>query len=506
MAEISHNSRRVAKNTLLLYLRMLLMMVIGLFTSRVILRTLGVDDFGTYTAVYEMIMLFTVVSNSVSNAISRFMAFEIGRGDMKRQQQVFSSALVIQTIMAVLLTILVVTVGMWYLRTRMVIPEGRYEAAVWVMICSAGLMMVQLYSIPFNATIVANEDMKAFAWISILEACLKLAVALLLYLSPIDKLVAYAFLMLAVGIAVRSTYAVYCRKHFEQTRGSAGFDREIMRQMLSFSGWSFLGSGVNVLNTKGVSLLMNSNFGVGINAARGIASQVENIVKQFVSNFLTALNPQITKSWASGSHDYCYQIVGKGCKFSYLLMLLFAVPIVFEAEMLMQLWLGEVPAYAVAFTRLTVICLMFDMMANSLSQFVLATGKLAAFYVCTSAVMILVLAISWLAYANGADPRTSYWVYIAVYAVADAMKLYFAHRCGGFPIAQFLKESVLPSAAVTLASCALCAVLWYLMPMGWARLFAVCTTGVASVAGFSYLMALTPGEREFIKDNIKKRF
>lgn len=504
MADISHNSRRVAKNTLLLYMRMLLMMAIGLFTSRVVLQSLGVEDFGTYTVVYELVMLFSIISNSISNAISRFMAYEIGKGDLRRQQKVFSSAMIIQTGLAVLLTILAMTAGKWYLGNLMVIPSGREEAAVWVLVCTTALLIVQLYSIPFNATIIANEDMKAFAYISILEGALKLGVALMLYISPIDKLVAYSLLMLAVGLIVRSTYAIYCRRHCPQTRGGLCYDASIARQMLSFSGWSFLGNGVNILSTKGVSLLANSFFGVGVNAARGVALQVENIVKQFISNFLTALNPQITKSWAADNKEYCYQLVGKGCKFSVLIMMFFTIPFLYEADIILHAWLGNVPQYAADFTRLSLVILVLDMGANSLLQLVLATGRISGYYIVTSALNSLGFIISWIVFAMGYGPVSSYIVLIAVFTVSTAAKLAYAHRTAGLPAGRFIKEHMMGVKYAALSSALACFPFWYFMEEGWMRLTLVLVVSAVTLACTAYAFALTDGERGFIKDSLLK--
>lgn len=504
MAEVSQNSLRVARNTLLLYMRMLLMMVIGLFTSRIVLQALGVDDFGTYTVVYEMVMLFSIVSNSVSNAISRFMAFEIGRGDEVRQRKVFSSAMIIQTMMSLALAVLVATVGLWYLRTKMVLPSGNADAAMWVMICTAGIMVVQLYSIPYNATIIAHEDMKAFAYISILEAVLKLSVALSVRHAGSDRLVLYALLMLAVAVITRAAYSAYSHRRFSTTRGRWSWDWDILKQMLSFSGWGLLGNGVAVINTKGVSMLSNSFFGVGINAARGIALQVENIIKQFVTNFLTALNPQITKSWSAGSMDYCHHLVCKGCKFSYLMMLLFVVPFAFESEMILDLWLEDVPAYAASFTRLTLVCLLMDMMANSLFQLVLAGGKVSRYYITTSALMTVAFAATWFAFACGAVPQSSYLVLMAAYLAVDILKLFFAHRECGLPYGLFLKEVALPCAAVSAAALAVCGMIWWLMSAGWLRLLLILTAGTIAMSVTAYGVAFTDGEREFVRGQLSR--
>lgn len=276
---ISENSRRIARNTLLLYFRMLLMMIIGLYTSRVVLDALGETDYGVYNAVGSMVMVFTFITTSVSSAISRFLAVELGKGDGSRLRKVFSAGLAVQLIFAAALVILAETAGLWFLNERMNIPPDRMQAARLVFHCSLGVLVVNLLSVPYNATIIAHEKMSAFAFISILEAVLKLSVALVLYLTLHDKLSLYAFLTLAVALLVRLTYGLYCRRHFPESRGRLELDRSLIREMASFSGWSFFGSSAYVFNTQGVSSVGNIVFGVAFNAARGVALWVENIVK-----------------------------------------------------------------------------------------------------------------------------------------------------------------------------------------------------------------------------------
>lgn len=501
---ISSKSRKVARNTLLLYLRMLLMMLIGLFTSRVILRSLGVDDFGTYSVISEMVLLTGIVSTSISNAVSRFMTFEIGRDDVQRQKQVFTSSIVIQTIVAAGIILLASTLGLWYMTSFMDIDPARMNAAYWVLACSTLIVVVQLYSIPFNATIIAHEQMRAFALISILEAVLKLAVAYLIATGTGDRLVLYAILMLCVAIIIRATYAMYCRRHFEGTRLTR-HDRSVTRSMLGFSAWSFMGNGVMVLNTKGISLLANRFYGVGINAARAIALQVENIVRQFVSNFLTAMNPQIIKSWASDDTKYCYEVVGKGCKFSYLLMLVFALPFAFESNMLLRAWLGEgVPAYASAFTSLTLICLMADMMANSLAQLVLATGRVARYYIVTSMLSLSVFAGSYIAFKSGCEPTISYYIFIGVYMLVSLLRLCYASKLAGLPIRSFLRENVLGNAVVTLIAACGCLAIRYFICQGWIRLVVTLLTSTVLIGVGAYFISFTKGERSFIKEKLQK--
>lgn len=503
--DISQNSRRVAKNTLFLYLRMLLLMLIGLFTSRIVLNALGVDDYGTYNVVYGLVMMFSIVSNSVSNAVNRFLTYSLGHEEGKDTHRIFSSSLIIMAGMSLLLILLAETVGLWYLRTKMILPEGRENAAFWVMQCCTMLMIVQFFSIPFNAVIIAHEQMKAFAGISILEAVLKLAVAFALRLSGSDKLILYAILMAAVALAIRGTYALYCKRHFEEARGRLVWDKDSLKKMLSFSGWSFLGNGTVVLNTKGIDLLTNQFFGVAINASRGIAGQVENITKQFVTNFLLALNPQIIKSWAGGNVSYCHELVAKGCKFSILIMMMFAVPMCFEGEQVLYLWLGQVPAHAVQFSVLTLFCVIVDMMANSVFQMILANGKVAAYYIVTSAISLLTFALAWVFFASGSGPESSYWAFIAVGLLTNVAKLAFARRLTGFRFTTFLKESLTGPIIAAASALALCWAITAIFPACTLRALCNIAVTMLSYCAMAYFFALTKGERAFVKDILNFR-
>lgn len=496
--QISDNSKRIAKNTLLLYFRMLLMMFIGLFTSRVVLQALGVDDYGIYGAVGGVVTVFTFLTNSISSAISRFLAFEIGRSDMDRLKKVFSTSVVMQIAISLLIILLVETAGLWFLNHRMVIPDGRLQAARWVLHCSLGVLVVNLMAVPFNATIIAHEKMSAFAAISIVEAVLKLGVALLLCVSVFDKLETYAVLMLAVALIVRFCYGAYCKRHFAESRGRLAYDGALMKEMSGMAGWNFFGSSAYVFNTQGVNIVTNLFFGVAVNAARGIATQVEGIVKQFVTNFLTALNPQITKTWANGEKEYCFELVGKGIKYAYLVVLAFALPVMFEAEKLLQIWLGTVPEFSAAFVRLVIIGLMADIVTNPLVTLALATGKVRKYYLVTGLVSYTVLPVVWLIFKLGAPAVWAYVVFIAVYFVVFILKLVLMHQQTGFPVMKFLQDVVFPLFKVTLFSALWPYIIWMAMPSGWLRLIVVILVSLLCLAVFTYSIALTGGERAFV--------
>jgi len=504
---ISVKSGRVAKNSLLLFLRMFLLMLVGLVTSRVVLQTLGVDDYGTYQVVYSAVMMFTLLSNGISGSISRYLAFEIGKGSQENLRKVFSSAIAIQFGLCVVLIVFAETVGLWYVRNKINIPEGRENAAMWVFQTSVLYLAVQLMSIPFNCAIVAHEDMKAFAWVSILEGLLKLGIALALYLTAFDRLKVYSILMLAVAFAIRGIYASFCKRHYEETRGKPAPDRQTFRQMLSLGAWSFIAHGVGVFNTQGVNLLSNTFFGVTINAVRGIAGQVETIVRQFATNFLTALNPLIIKTWAEGDKDYCFALVRKGCKFCFLIVLIFAVPFLFESDFILRIWLPNAPDGAPLFASLAIICVMMDFMSNSLAQLMLANGQVGRFYIVTSAISSLTFIGSLIAFRCGAAPQAAYYISASVLLVIAVTRLIFTKVQCGFPLTPFIKEVAIPLCVSTALSFFLVWVSSLLISfdtdlMHCVRIF----SAMAAVGIISYLLALTTGEKDYCKAIVQKLF
>ena len=495
---LSEDSKRIARNTLLLYVRMLLLLFIGLFTSRVVLAALGETDYGVYNAVGGMVTVFTFLTASISSAISRFLAFELGNGgDATRMRKLFSAGIAIQLVFALVLVILAETAGLWFLHHRMNIPDGRMGAAEIVLQCSLVALVIQLLAIPYNAAIIAREKMSAFAFISLLEAGLKLAVALMVKYCLNDRLVLYAFLMAAVALVVRMSYGYYCRRHFPESRGKLIVDRSLLREIFSFSGWNFFGSSSYVLNTQGVTILVNIFFGVALNAARGVALQIENIAKQFVSNFLTAINPQITKSWASGNRDYCFSLVAKGVKFSLLVILAFFLPLYFEAECALDLWLAKVPAHSADFVRLALVGLLVDMVGNPLLTLILATGKVRNYYLLTGLTSYLCLPLAWLAFKLGAPVEWSYVSFILIYLIVLLERFVMARRIASFPLGKFFR-SLAPMLQVFALAFALAFLAHLLMPQGILRLLLVCAVSWLALLGFTCLLALTPGERAFL--------
>ena len=403
--QTSDNNKRIAKNTLLLYFRMLFLMVISLFTSRITLQTLGVDNFGIYNVVGGIVAMFSIMSGSLSNAISRYITFELGKGDKKILKKVFSTAINVQIIMAVIIAVLIEIGGVWFLNYKMNIPDGRMVAANWVLQFSIISFVVNLISIPYNAAIIAHEKMSAFAYISIYEAVMKLVVVYLIVISPFDKLIVYSFLILLISLSLRLIYGVYCKRKFEECSYMFILDKPLLKKMTGFAGWNFLGAGSFLLMTQGVNMLLNMFFGVALNAARGIATQVENVVNQFTTNFGTAINPQITKSYAKGDYDYMHKLVFAGSKYSFFLVVVLCLPIILEANQILHLWLGLVPEYAVVFLRLTLMISMLSVVSNTLVTSMMATGDIKKYQIIVGGLGMVIFPVVYILYKFDFSPQ-----------------------------------------------------------------------------------------------------
>ena len=473
--QTSDNNKRIAKNTLLLYVRMLFTMAVSLFTSRVILNTLGVEDYGINNVVGGIVTMFSVLSGSLSSSISRFITFELGKGNIERLKTIFSTGVNIQLGMSVLIIIIAEAVGIWFLNTKMNIPTDRMVAANWVFQCAILTFVLNLLSVPYNAAIIAHEKMSAFAYISVVEVSLKLIIVYMLMISPFDRLETYAVLLLLVGAVIRFIYGYYCKRHFEECTYHFVFDKPVLKEMTGFAGWNFLGNGAYMLNTQGVNILMNLYFGVAVNAARGIATQVDAALKQFVNNFTTAVNPQITKSYAQGDLDYMHKLVCRSAKFSAFLMMFFAVPIILETNTILTIWLKTVPDYAVIFLQWIIISSFMDtVLANSLVTSMFATGKIKRYQIIVTTVGCLVFPLSWIAFKLGFEPQVGYILYFIIYTILLFVRLYLLKDMVKLPVMMYIREVLYKLAPIIVVGFAIPGILILTMDAGWLRLILVC--------------------------------
>lgn len=501
----SANNKRIAKNTLLLYIRTFLLMTISLFTSREVLSALGVDDYGIYNVVGGFVAMFAVISGALSSSIGRFITFELGHGNKEKLNKIFSTSVNIQILIGLLILILGETLGVWFLNAQMNIPLERVNAANWVLHCSLISFVIGLISMPYNAVIIAHERMKAFAYVSILEAVMKLLIVYIVLVSDFDKLIIYAILSVAVALINRFVYAIYCKRNFAECQYNFVYDKSLMKEMAGFASWNFLTNGAYILNTQGINILINLFFGVTMNAARGIATQVDAAIMQFVNNFTVALNPQIIKSYASGDKESMFKLICRGSKFSYLLLLFFAIPFVCETEIILSLWLESVPDYTVTFFRLTVLISMVNILGNAQYTACQATGKIRNYTIVITSIGCLVFPVTWILYKCGMPVETAYYVFIIIYSILDVSRLFFMRSLLQFPIRMYVREVFVVIALVTVTATILPVVEIYLLPQVWWRLIITFVVSSISVAVSIYMIGLTESERSLIVRSIKSK-
>ena len=499
------NNRRVAKNTMMLYVRMIVMTLIALYTSRKVLQVLGVSDYGVFNAVGGVVTMFSVLSSSLSTAVSRYLTFELGRGDKNRLKAVFSTSLNVQFTIAVLIVLLGAVAGGWFLNAKMNIPMARMDAANWVLYCSLFAFALNLVSVPYTASIVSHERMNVFAYMSILEATLKLSVVFLLFWSPYDKLKTYAVLLLVVAIVIRYIYAVYCKRSFEECTYHFIHDVPLLKEMTQFAGWNFFGNAAWIFNNQGINILINIFFGVTLNAARGIASQVEALVMQFVNNFMTALNPQITKTYAVGDLNNMHQLVCRGAKFSFFLMMFFAIPFCFETHRILSLWLGVVPDYAVAFVRLTFLASMCTLLGNTLVTAQLATGKIKKYQIVMTLVGVWVFPLTWLAYKLGGDAIWAYIIFCIIYFALIFVRIYLVKDLIKLSWKQYVKEVLVKSAVVGLIAIVPPLLVYILMPPTMLRFIVLLLVSVIASILTIYWVGMNKTERASIMNLINDK-
>ena len=496
------NSKRIAKNTLLLYFRMLIIMVVSLYTSRLVLKTLGVVDFGIYNVVGGIVMLFSFVNSAMAASTQRFLSFEMGKGDTEGLARVFSTGINIHVMFALVILFFAETAGLWFLNTQMVIPAARMATANWVYQFSILSIMTTVMTVPFNASIIARERMNAFAYISILEALLKLAVVFLLVYTGIDKLRLYAMLMFTVTLTVQAVYVWYCRSHFSESHYRFDPDKNLFREMLGFAGWNFFGAASGMAMNQGVNILLNLFFGPVVNAARAVAFQVQGAVNGFVFNFMTAVNPQIVKSYSSGERKYMLQLIFSASKFSFFLLYLITLPVLMETGLILKWWLGNVPADAEIFTRLSIIFMLTIALTYSINMASQATGNIKVFQIVEGSVLLLNLPVSYVLLRLGFPATSAFWVMIILSIAALFARLAVLRSILDFPVKDFILKVIVRVVVAALFSLApvyllftrlqsIHEVLRFLIILG-----ASC---VAVVVSF-WIFGLNAGERSMVKD------
>lgn len=499
MTDNAVNNKRIAKNTLLLYFRMLFMMAVSLYTSRVVLNTLGIEDFGIYNVVGGVVAMFGFINSAMASSTQRYLTFELGRGNAKQLSNVFSTSVWIHGLIAVFVLLLAETVGLWFLYNKMTIPADRMEAALWTYQCSILSAMVMIMSVPYNASIIAHERMSAFAYISVLEVVLKLAVVYLLQIGNFDKLKLYALLILSVQLLIRIIYGSYCKRHFKEVRIRKVRDWRLFREILSFAGWNLWGNCAAIAFTQGVNILLNMFFGPAVNAARGVAVQVQGAITQFSANFQTAMNPQITKSYATQDYAYMHSLVFRSSRFTFFLLLFLSLPVMLETETILSIWLKTVPEHTVTFLRLILCVTIIDAVANPLMVSAAATGKVKLYQGVVGGILLCILPVSYIVLKLGGNPASVFIVHLCICAIAFMVRLFIIRPMIHLSLRAYMMNVIY--------RCIFVGILASLLPLGLKELLSesfisfltVCIACVLSVGLVAYYFGLSASERTFIR-------
>lgn len=412
----------------MLYFRMFLITIIGLYTSRVVLKTLGITDYGIYNVVGSIITMATFLNTAMVSASQRFLSFELGRGDIDRLKKVFCTSINIHAVICLLAFILAETVGLWFVNTKLVIPEDRMVAANWVYQASILTFIINVMSVPYNSSIVAHEKMSIFSYISILDVTLKLLIVFLLQIIFFDKLIVYSILMISVVTLIRFIYTVYCKKHFEECTYHFIIDRPLFCEMFSFAGWSLIGNLGFTLKNPLSNVILNIFFGPSVNAARGVAIQVSTHIKSFSHSFTIALNPQITKQYAAGNLDASRKLVYAGSRYTFYLLTLVSIPVIINIDYILQLWLGIVPEFTAQFVIFTIITSLLYALSECVTKAIQATGHIKWFQIGICFIMLSELPLAWLLLELGYPPYAAMWPSLLTYSLAIVFRFFLIHH------------------------------------------------------------------------------
>lgn len=505
MSQATDNNKRILKNTLFLYVRMLITLVVGLYTSRVVLNTLGVENYGIYNIVGGVVALFGFLNSTMSGATQRFFTAAIGKNDKKQMSIVFCSAIQIHALVSLFVLILSETVGVWILYNKLNIPIDRYDSAMWVLQCSVLSSIVMIMSVPYNAAIIAHEKMGAFAYISILEVTLKLIVVFALLLFGVDKLKLYATLMLCTQIIIRIVYSMYCKRNFPEARYKHVIDKSTFKEMSSFAGWDLYGNLCVIGKTQGLNFLLNIFFGTVLNAAAGIANQVTGIIMQFASNVIMAIRPQIMICCVQKKYGRMNYLINRGSLFIYLLILMLASPFLIDCYYVLNLWLGLVPDYAVPLCRISLLYGMLTIINSTVLAGIHATGKIKKISFISGTIQFLVVIFTYAAFKMGAEPYWAYGISTIILLITLVVNgVIFHSLVNDFYLYKYLKL-VLQVVCMTILYLTTLSYFSNFMETSFFRLMSLCGESVILTVPL-LIFVLTRKEREKIKSIICNKF
>lgn len=498
-------NKRIIKNTVMLYIRMFLIMGVSLYTSRVVLEKLGIEDFGIYNVVAGVVASFSILTNTLSGAISRFVTFELGKNNLAAVRNIVSTSINIQILLSIIVIFLCETLGVWFLNSYVSIPVERIEAANWFFQAATCSFVLRLLIVPFEALIVSHEDMQIYAYMGIVDVMLQLGIVFLLGILPFDKLCSYGWLLAFVVLITLLVYIVYCRKRYAELYYSFYIDKIKFREMASFAGWNFFGTSAGILRKQGIDVVVNIFAGVTVNAARGIAAQLDAAICKFTANFMTALKPPIIKSYSAGDMKNMYFLINQGARFAFYLMLFISVPAILEMDIILNTWLKNVPQWAVIFTRLQIAESLIAVLSSPIITAMLATGKIKKYQIvvsfavlCNFPLCILLLYLNFPIYIT-------YIVAIFIEIVCLYLRLVMAHQLLNFDGHSFWIDVVFKVMVVGVIASVFPLLIHMEMDYGYLRFFVVLVVSIVCCALSVLWVGLRNSERQYLKRLILQR-
>lgn len=499
MSDVSADNKRIVKNSLFMSIRMVIVLLITLYTTRVVLKVLGVEDYGIYNVVCGFVSMFAVLNTSMSNGIQRFYNFEYGKNGEEGANRVYCLSFLIQVIIAVIVISLVESVGLWYLHNKMVIPADRMFAAKWIFQFSVLSFVFVILQAPYNAAIMAHERLDYFALLGILDAILKLGIVLLLPYLSADQLISYGVLMASVSVLNFILSYVYCKRNFNEIRLRFLFDKKMFRSMLGFSGWNLFGSFSGMMQEQGINLIINFFFGPIVNAARGVANQINSGVESFVANVTVPVRPQIVQSYARGDEARMMRLMFSISKLSCCFLLMMAIPISIEIKYVLLLWLGDnIPTYAASFAIIILYSSLISNLNSATSNVVHATGKMKHYQLWGTIVKISCVPISFLLLKYHPNPNLALFVMMVCRLLGHIVGLFIVRTLVDLSLKTYLLKVVVPIFAIFVLSFPLSYLPCLFIEEGFLRLISVTIVGVLSVAFTLYFIGLDKDEKRLV--------
>ena len=504
---MEESNKRILKNTVYLYIRHIVIMALAFISTRIVLEKLGVDDYGIYNVVGGFVALFTVLNNVLQSATRRFLALAIGKGELSLIKRTFDTSLVMHIFIAAVVVFFLETLGLWLLNTTLNIAPERMWAANWVFQFSVLNVIISITQTPYTAVVTAHEHFNVYAFMSIFDVVGKILILFLLVYLPFDKLVVYAALKLSISLLGRMIYRIYCVRSFDECKSfKFSLDKPLFKEMVNFSGWDSLGNVTTIVNSQGITLMLNMFFSTAVNASRGIATTVTSTVSQFVLGFVVAAEPQLAKFYAAGDKDHFERLIFNVTQMTLFLLAVVAVPIWMELDFVLRLWLGTIPDYTPEFVKITILVCFITYSNSMVLKGNVAIGRVKQITMYMAPIMLTDLPLVFLVLELGWSPVAVYWVGMVPCLLRLFVDLYILTKYADFPWRKYVTTVFLKNLVLVGVSCIIPYLVRQQMPEGWQRFFIVSCVSVVCTVVIMYFFALNRESRQLVQQKVLGRF